>query len=129
MTRTKHQQNFHLPVQTSIPAMHRRGHRTRRYQRRRNFNVLIPAKVYVITKIGHLSMIYIFMERSVYPLKEKVLFAIRLMTVNAMEHICHGITTFLFCKCILKRRYAFLVLMSFKATATWNELGFKISFA
>ena len=125
----KHQQNFHLPVQTSIPAMHRRGHGRRRYQRRRNFNALIPAKVYVMTKIGHLSMIYIFMGRSIYPLKEKMLFAITLMTVNAIEHVCHGITSFLFCKCILKRRYAFLLLMSFTANATWNVLGLKISFA
>jgi hypothetical protein len=116
-------------VQTSISAMHRRGNLTRRYQRRRNFNTLIPAEIYVMTKIGHLSMIYILVGRSMYPVKEKMLFANMLMTVDAMEHVCHGITSFLFCKSILKRRYAFPVLMRFTATATSNVLGLKISFA
>jgi hypothetical protein len=97
--------------------------------KKKNFNGLIPAKVYVITKIGHLFMIYIFMGRSIYPLKEKILFGITLMTVDAMERVCNGITSFLFCKSILKGRYVFLVLMSFTATATWNVLGLKISFA
>jgi Na+-transporting NADH:ubiquinone oxidoreductase subunit NqrB len=97
--------------------------------KKKNVKALIPAKIYVMTKIGHLSMMYILVGKSIYQLMEKMLFAITLMTVHAMEHACHGTTNFLCCKSILKRRYAFLVLMRFMATATWNVLGLKISFA
>jgi hypothetical protein len=97
-----------------------------------SFDKEIPKKKkFQRTDDRHRSLVYDihFRGQKCIPGEREDIIAITLMTVDAMEHVCHGITSFLICKSILKRRYVFLVLMSFTATATWNVLGLKISFA